>query len=130
MKQINWYIGLFLIFIFIITGLYIQYLSIPEDAHPHVYRMILRANHVYILFIGMVNIVLSRSNYTSPRIEWMSRVFYIISAPLVLLAFMWETGGDMENRLISFNAVLLAFMGLILFILDVIFYPKQPKADS
>jgi hypothetical protein len=64
-KKIHFYLGLTVITHFAITGilLRINYFSItPQDT---LVRMMLRANHIYILFSGLVNLLISYSLHES-----------------------------------------------------------------
>lgn len=59
LKRIHFYIGLGVIIHFVITGLLMRqnYFSIePQDT---LVRMMLRANHIYILFSGLVHLLIS-----------------------------------------------------------------------
>lgn len=125
MKNWNWYGGLFLLLIFIITGQFLSRTEVPSYVPEGLYRMMLRANHMYLLYISICNILVGRLMYHSQRIAQFSRGFLIMSGVAVSFAFLLETDGDLEHRTFSFLTAVFALVGTLLFVLDQVFVKKR-----
>ena len=119
MKHINWYGGLLLLVLFAITGHYLRGVTIPADQNEDLFRMMLRANHIYILFVGLVNIMVSRSSFDKLIFQNLTQSFFVMSGVFVVFAFILETDGDIEHRMFSFLTGISALSGIICFVLDV-----------
>ncbi len=80
LKRIHFYFGLGIIIHFVITGFLMRqnYFSIePQDT---LVRMMLRANHIYILFSGLVHLLISYSLRESNT----SKLYFVSSGILIL----------------------------------------------
>jgi hypothetical protein len=81
LKRIHFYFGLGVILHFVITGLLMRlnYFSIePQDT---LVRMMLRANHIYILFSGLVHLLISYSLRESN-----TRKLHLVASSILILA--------------------------------------------
>lgn len=118
MKRWNWYLGLVLLAIFLITGQYLRRVEIPLDQPEGLFRMMLRANHMYVLYVSIGNLLISRSRFRSKTFKQISRSLFLLSGIAVIFAFRLETDGDLEHRTFSFITALSAFIGIGIFIID------------
>ncbi len=92
LKKIHFYFGLTIIAHFVITGLLMRanYFSIePQDT---LLRMMLRANHIYILFSGLVNLLISYSLRESKtnNLHFVSSSILVITAIGINMSFYIE----------------------------------------
>ncbi len=120
-KEINLCFGLTLFIGFLISGYYMENYFKPENIDNLVMRMQIRANHIYILFISLLNVVafkcdLKFNNNIARYIDVMFRTLMIASGILAIFAFLKEHTGDLNVRnLTLYSAFLsLASVGLVL----------------
>lgn len=59
LKKIHFYIGLIVIAHFIITGFLMKQNFFSIEPQDTLVRMMLRANHIYILFCGLIHLLIS-----------------------------------------------------------------------
>lgn len=119
MKKINWYGGLFLLVLFALTGQYLRGVTIPAEHNESLFRMMLRANHIYILFVGLVNILVSRCAFNTRVFQNLAQSFFVMCGVFVVFAFLLETDGDLEHRMFSFLTGITALIGILFLIIDV-----------
>ena len=118
-RRLHWIVGLGTVFVFFGTGIYMK-MSFPEVyGGNEVIRYLFRANHVYILFSGLLN-VMAGLEFSSPRIAW-KKAFYvagswlpILSSPLFLGAFIIEPLQASSMRPLTITSVFLSFVGVVL----------------
>ena len=82
LRRIHFYFGLIVVTHFVITGLLMRwnFFSIgPEDT---IVRMMFRANHIYILFSGLLHLLISHSL----RQENNANAFHLIASGILVLA--------------------------------------------
>ncbi|WP_246048829.1 hypothetical protein [Leptospira sarikeiensis] len=91
----------------------------PEHLNDLAARMEIRANHIYILFISLLNIIgftvdiQTQSSWLS-RIDKGSRLLLIASGILSLFAFVIEHSGTLQNRSLTFYSVVTSLAGVVL----------------
>jgi hypothetical protein len=81
LKRIHFYLGLIVVVHFLITGLFMRqniFLIEPEDTTV---RMMFRANHIYILFTGLINLLIS---YCCKRDDKVNILHQTASTSLIL----------------------------------------------
>lgn len=81
LKRIHFYFGLGIIIHFVITGflMRLNYFSVePQDT---LVRMMLRANHIYILFSGLVHLLISYSLQKSN-----TKNLHLLASSILILA--------------------------------------------
>src|SRR5688572_6643449 len=107
MKNVNLFFGILLFFGFLATGLYLKMVFKPEHLSDLAARMEIRANHIYILFISLLNI-LSVDAYPEARTKLVrfmnlfSRVLLPAAGLLAVAAFFLEHSGTLTGRLFTF----------------------------
>lgn len=121
MKKINLYFGLVLFIVFLLTGQYMEYVFKPQHFDELVMRMQVRANHIYILFISLINILAFKCDLTGEFLlkkymDFSFRILMIASGVLMVFAFFMENSGDMVNRNLTKNSAILsiAAIGIVL----------------
>ena len=118
MARIHRLAGLGFVLIFVATGVWLRFRGQAVIDQDEAIRFSLRANHVYILFAGLVNIAVGL-NPTVPAVSWRRRVQLVGSAllllaPLVLLAaFILEGPQAQAFRPITEAGVILMFLAVM-----------------
>ncbi len=110
MRKLNLIFGLVLFLAFIGTGLYLMLVFKPQNMTNLPARMEIRANHIYILFIALLNMwafavkpkVAQKPVYT---FEFLFRVFLMLAGALAVAAFFTEHNGTLTGRKFTFYAV-------------------------
>ena len=85
-------------------------------------RFLFRANHVYILFVGLLNLVLGRylTDASSPgrvRIQRLASLFLLAAAPILVWAFFAEPPQASPVRPTTLLGVVLALAGTTVHVL-------------
>lgn len=123
MKYINLVFGIILLLIFLATGVYLKTIFKPEHLTDLAARMEIRANHIYILFISLLNI-LSVDSYPESKQKVIrftgvaSRVLLFASGILAVVAFLTEHSGQLTGRLYTFYSVLASLVAIGLFLVS------------
>ena len=81
MNRINLITGILLLIIFAATGQYMQHVLKPQHLADLTFRMEVRANHIYILFAAVLNLVA----YRLPVVEGPARNVFRITGFLIFL---------------------------------------------
>lgn len=132
LKRINLIFGLLLFIVFLGTGYYMAEYFRPEHMDNLVMRMQIRANHIYILFIALLNIVAYRSNFSSNHkktnvLEIVFRLFLILSGIFAVIAFLKEHTGDLSVRTWTLLTVILSVTAIGLLLLNELFNALRRK---
>lgn len=121
LKKLNLYFGLLLFMVFLITGYYMSNYFTPEHMDNLVMRMQIRASHIYILFISLLNIFafkfdLKWHTKLSNALDILFRTLIIVSGIVAVFAFLKEHTGDLNKRSLTLYAVILSVtsVGLVL----------------
>lgn len=135
MKKINLSLGILLLILFVFSG---QYLNMIDSKHlmDNVSRMEIRANHIYVLFVSLLNIlsfpvVQKAQHIVIKSIDVLFRVLLIASGIFSVLSFWFEHDGNLQNRGLTFYTVLFSLIaiGLVLLI-EVINKVLMSKKES
>ena len=118
MKRLHLILGLCTIAAFIGTGVYLK-LALPElIERDHALRFTHRANHVYLLLAGLVNVV--AGIYLAPHPKRWRRAMQsigsgaLLAAPAVLfIAFLLEAPSVSAVRPFTSVGLLIAFAGTL-----------------
>jgi len=119
MKQIHLMVGVVTVVLFLGTGVYMR-MEFPELYAEHeVIRFLFRANHVYILFSGLLNVVAGLYMFVSeiPRKRTLQRAgswLLLASSPTFLLAFAIEPMQANPMRPLTVTAAFMALVGVAL----------------
>lgn len=117
MKKLNLYFGLLLFVVFLLTGQYMQHVFRPQYEEQLVLRMQVRANHIYILFISLLNILAFKCSLSGNwRYKSLGMVIFhaslVASGILMVMAFFTEYTTDMSNRTLTKYSAILAILSI------------------
>lgn len=128
-KQPLLYLGILLILGFLLSGQYLKHVARPELGDDFLRRMMIRANHLYLLFIGLLVLTASQVNSkTAPA--WIrytvasGKVCLCLSAMVLVLAFITDHAGGFEHRSTTRFGCILALAGGILMAVNA-FSPRR-----
>jgi len=104
----------------------------PENLDKHVMRMQIRASHIYILFISLLNILAFKINLSVKKpvlkyVDILFRIVLIAAGILSVFAFSIEHTGDLSKRSWTLLAVVLSLIAVGLMLLNVILNQKREK---
>ena len=99
LKQLNLVFGLTLFVGFLVTGYYLQEFFKPEHLDDHVMRMQIRANHIYILLISLLNIVSFSGDFNSHSklSKYLEFGFRILNQIYLRFIFWYKLGRQLKN---------------------------------
>jgi len=135
LKQINIVFGLALFVGFLATGFYLKEFFKPEHLDNHVMRMQIRANHIYILLISLLNIVsfkcdLKSNSTFSKYLDYGFRTLLILSGILALVAFFKEHTGDLNERSWTLSTMIFALSAIGLLLINEVITLRQNKSNA
>ncbi|MFA4795648.1 hypothetical protein [Leptospira kirschneri] len=119
MRKLNLLTGAILLGIFLATGLYMKFVFRPEHLADTTARMEIRANHIYILFIALLNLLSFpfQTPSTTTLRKWsigISRTMFVLAGILAVVAFFREHSGVLQGRIFTFSSVLLSLSAVLL----------------
>lgn len=118
-KRIHGITGALTIAVFLATGFYMRS-EFPElYGDREAVRFLYRANHVYILFSGLLNILaaLVPPSSRGSALQTLGSLTLLFSAPLFVAAFVLEPSQASPMRPVTVTAAFLALIGTALFVL-------------
>ncbi|MEX0288213.1 MAG: hypothetical protein AB3N14_03810 [Flavobacteriaceae bacterium] len=132
LKQINIVFGFTLFVGFLATGYYLKEFFTPVHLDEHVMRMQIRASHIYILLISLLNMVsfkceLKSNHKFSKYLEFWFRFLLILSGIFAVVAFFKEHTGDLNERSWTFYAIILSLFSVGLFLINEIIGFRHKK---
>lgn len=95
----------------------------PEHLNNLAMRMEVRANHIYILFIALLN-MLSFTCSVSNEKKWqkytgtLSGMLLLLAGIVATFAFIYEHQGDLKNRYLTLASVILYLTAVTGFVLN------------
>jgi uncharacterized membrane protein len=127
MKKANLYFGIVLFVVFLITGYYLEIFFKPQNFNNLVLRMEIRANHVYIIFISLLNIIsfkceLSNDKKWTTYLDSSFKVLLILSGGTAIYAFMYNHNGNLNGRNWTLLAVVLSLSSIVMFLTNELIY--------
>lgn len=134
MNNINLVFGLLLFVVFLITGYYMKEYFKPEHLNNIEQRLQIRSNHIYILFVSLLNITISicRFDKTKKSIYYLDlslRILIVFTGILAFLAFCFEHTGEIDNRKQTLSTVILSLSSVgLLLLTELINRRKNKKA--
>ena len=116
LRRINLYGGYIFLFFFIISGFYLyKNVKNQEDDSIH---MSGRANHIYLLFITIINFVYGKIHMPSGLLSLLVRLLMILSGICAVIGFFKEICELVEERKLMPSSVAFSFISFILFLLN------------
>ncbi|TGK06627.1 hypothetical protein EHO59_00340 [Leptospira semungkisensis] len=135
LRKLNFSIGLILLIAFPITGLYMQYYFRPEHLTEMTARMEMRANHIYILFVSLLNLLsftslISYSSRFAKSLDFISRILFLTAGVFSFIAFLKEHTGTLKGRWFTFLCVLSSLIGTVFFATAYILSQRSKSSES
>jgi hypothetical protein len=132
MRTLHLSVGAAVLVAFLLTGQYMDYLSVRTGWMGEGARMMFRSRHIYILMAGLVNIALGayfvgREAGWRRTLQLAGSVLVVVAPALMLAAFFTEPGGPELKRHFTLPAVQLLAAGTILHALS---GPRRPAART
>ena len=125
MKKINLYFGIILLIVFLITGYYINQYFKPQNINDLTARMQIRASHVYILFVAMLNMLAYTCTLTSSKfsvyIDYTFRIILLSAGFVAFFAFLYEHNGNLEERNATLLMIILSLTSVLLVVTTELF---------
>lgn len=134
LKRIHFYFGLVIVVHFLITGLFMRQNIFSLEPGDTTVRMMFRANHIYILFSGLINLLISHSY----KRESSANIFHFVVSITLILTTIGISGSfyidpmkhlDMTAHLIQRKLtgyfVIGCFLGTGLHLLLLQFYDRK-----
>ena len=95
----------------------------PNHLNDHLMRLQIRSNHIYILFVSLLNIisfktVINGVDRISKTLNFSVRILLISSGILSVIAFMYEHTGVISNRILTLITVILSLTAVGLFLVN------------
>ena len=106
----------------------------PEHLNNIEQRLQIRSNHIYILFVSLLNITISicRFDKTKKSIYYLDlslRILIVFTGILAFLAFCFEHTGEIDNRKQTLSTVILSLSSVgLLLLTELINRRKNKKA--
>jgi hypothetical protein len=111
--------GLLLIAGFALSGQYLKHVVVPGLGEDMARRMMARASHLYLLFIGLlITVSAIVDSPARPRILYfavnLGRTTLILSSVLLITAFFREHSGSFHDRVLNLYGCISALIGGLL----------------
>lgn len=119
------WLGVATVVAFLGTGWVLRLHQPPMDGLDTGFRVLLRSGHVYVLFVGLLNVALGLAaplhgarggppGTARRRLALAGAALAMTSAPLMLAAFFAESARHVLDRPLTLVAVVAAFLGTLL----------------
>ncbi len=111
-------VGVATVVVFLLTGLYMR-LRFPElYDHNQVVRFLFRANHIYLLASGLLNIAVGTYLALQPggwrrKLQVAGSLLYLAAPALLLVAFFYEPPQARPERYLTVIGVLVMLMATV-----------------
>ena len=116
MNRFHLITGVLTIAVFLVSGVYMLLeLNLPEQ-DMDAQRMMYRASHIYLLFVGCLNVMVgafmaSDNSLKVTRIQFLASVSVILSQPILVAAFIVEPRAIDSDRLLTLLGCVLVLVG-------------------
>ena len=119
MRLLHLAFGLFIVVVFLLTGLYMHFHLHHMAGVPDALRLLYRTRHIFILLAGLLNLVLAaylvaRSGRSRRAFQWLGSILIIIASLLFVAAFFYDsTRGDLRTPLSHWGVYAIAVGTLV-----------------
>lgn len=118
LPRIHRLVGLVVVLLFLLTGLYMRFRFPDLYASDEVVRYLFRANHVYILLSGLLNIGVGTYLvlHTQPwkrTLQFVGSALLIVASVVLLAAFFYEPPRAAPERLLTLIGIVCMLLGTI-----------------
>lgn len=123
MKKLNLYFGLLLFVLFLLSGYYMEEYFKPQHIDHLALRMEVRANHIYILFIALLNMLAFKCEFSkvtkaSDYLEMSFRMALVLSGLVALYAFIYDHSGMLTGRYETLASIILSLTAVAIFLIN------------
>ena len=116
MKKVNLVFSILFLVAFAASGQYMRHVLGVEQWDDLTARMEIRSNHIYLLFIGLLNAVVFRVTLSNHRFtvyfDVLFRILLIVAGGMALLAFWHDHNGDLFPRKFTYHEVLFSLIAV------------------
>ena len=117
MKKVHKYVGITTVVVFLLTGLYMRVKFPGLYNEREAIRFTFRANHVYILLAGLVNITMGiylnlQSQGWKRRLQFFGSGLVLIAPTLLVIAFFYEAPLGTPERQVTSIGILSLLVGV------------------
>ncbi len=118
MTRIHGLTGWSFLIVFLVTGGYLRWVFPEAYESDDAIRYVFRANHVYILFASLLNIMAAHTEIRTERplyrrIGLAGSVLLLLAPPVLLAAFMLETSPAVPYRPLTLIGAFAALFGAL-----------------
>ncbi|HEX8351876.1 MAG TPA: hypothetical protein VF611_03060 [Pyrinomonadaceae bacterium] len=119
MKRLHLWFGAVVLFVFLLTGQYMDYLDVRSGAHGETARVMFRSRHIYLLLAGLVNLgvgsyFVRRGRGWRGALQLLGSALVLAAPALLLAAFFAEPGEPGLKRHFTLPAVVILSAGTLL----------------
>ena len=119
MKRLHLWVGVVVLFAFLLTGQYMDYLEVRTNALGETARVMFRSRHIYLLLAGLVNVGVGayfgyRERGWRRGLQLLGSALIIVAPALMLAAFFAEPGEPGLKRHFTLPAVVILSSGTLL----------------
>ena len=119
MKRLHLWVGAIALFIFLLTGQYMDYLDVRTNVLGETARVMFRSRHIYLLLAGLVNLgvgsyFLERERGWRRGLQLLGSALVVAAPVLMLAAFFTEPGVPGLKRHFTLPAVVMLSVGTLL----------------
>ena len=119
MKRLHLWVGVVVLFAFLLTGQYMDYLEVRTNALGETARVMFRSRHIYLLLAGLVNVGVGayfgyRERGWRRRLQLLGSALIVVAPALMLAAFFTEPGEPGLKRHFTLPAVVILSSGTLL----------------
>jgi hypothetical protein len=119
MKRLHLWVGVVVLFAFLLTGQYMDYLEVRTNALGETARVMFRSRHIYLLLAGLVNVGVGayfgyRERGWRRGLQLLGSALIVVAPALMLAAFFAEPGEPGLKRHFTLPAVVILSSGTLL----------------
>ena len=135
MRKFNLYFGFILFALFLISGYYLMHYFKPVNINNLVLRMEIRANHIYIIFISLLNIIAFKCDFSNVKkrttyLEYLFRTLLILAGLISIYAFMFDHNGNLIGRSWTLLSVVLSLSAVVAFLTNELMYTLEKNKTT
>lgn len=135
MKRLHLWFGALILFVFLLSGQYMDYLDVRSGAHGETARVMYRSRHIYLLLAGLVNLGLGayfvrRERGWRRSLQSLGSALVLLAPALMLAAFFAEPGEPGLKRHFTLPAVVILSAGTMLHALSGLRAGAVVRTDS
>src|SRR3712207_2767076 len=110
MRQLHTIVGVLVVFIFLLTGQYLEYYYPEMEGVGEGMRMMLRSRHIYVLLVGLLNVSLGaylvlREAGWRRYLQLAGSALLLLAAAFSVVAFFYEPALDGLQRTLTLPSV-------------------------